>query len=41
MIRSKNFRFGFIKDVGEFVMLRGDVGKIKSFHKMCRAYLDI
>ena len=40
-MRSENFRFGFTKYVSKFVILREDVGKVRSLHKMYKAYLNI
>ena len=41
MIRSKNFSFSFAKNIGEFIILRRDIGKIKSFCKFCRVSLNV
>jgi len=33
IMRSKNFNFSFAENVSEFVILRRDIGKIRSFCK--------
>jgi len=40
-MRSKNFSFGFAKNVGEFVIFKEDIGKVRSFCKFCRVDLNI
>ena len=40
-MRSKNFSFSFAKNVGKFVILGRDIGKIRSFCKFCRLSLNI
>ena len=41
MIRSKNFSFSFAENVSEFMILRRDIGKIRSFCKFCRISLNV
>jgi len=41
MMRSKNFSFSFAENIGKFVILRRDIGKIRSFCKFCRISLNI
>ena len=41
MMRSKYFSFGFAEDVGKFMILKGDIGKIRRFCKFCRVSLNI
>ena len=40
-IRSKNFSFGFTKNISEFIILRRDIGKVRSLYKLCGVGLDI
>ena len=40
-IRSKNFSFSFAKNIGEFMILRRNIGKIRSFCKFCGVSLDV
>jgi len=41
IIRSKNFSFGFAENTGEFVIFGGDIGKIRSFCKLCGVDLNV
>ena len=41
MIRSENFSFSFAANVGEFVTLGRNIGKVRSFCKFCRISLNI
>jgi len=41
MMRSKNFSFSFAENVGKFVILRRDVGQVRSFYKFCRVSLNV
>ena len=41
MMRSKNFSFGFAKNIGKFVIFGGDIGKVRSFCKFCRVDLNV
>ena len=41
MMRSKSFSFGFAENIGKFVILRRNIGKIRSLCKFCRASLNI
>ena len=38
MIRSKNFSFGFTKDISKFIVLKKNIRKVKS--KLCNVYRD-
>jgi len=40
-VRSKDFSFGFAENVGEFIIHRRDIGKIRSFCKFCGVSLNI
>jgi len=40
-MRSKDFSFGFTENVGEFVILRRDIGKIRRLCKFCRVSLNV
>ena len=40
-MRSKNFSFSFAENIGEFIILRRDIGKIRSFYKFCRVSLNV
>jgi len=41
IMRSKDFSFGFTKNVSEFMILRRNVGKIRSLYKFCEVDLNI
>ena len=41
MMRSKDFSFGFAENVSEFVILRRDIGKVRSLCKTCRGSLNV
>ena len=41
MMRSKNFSFSFAKNIGKFVILRRDIGEIRSFCKFCGVSLNV
>jgi len=41
MMRSKNFSFSFAENIGEFVILRRDIGKVRSFCKFCGISLNV
>ena len=41
MIRSEGFSFGFAENISKFVILRRDIGKVRSLHKFCRVSLNI
>jgi len=40
-MRSKDFSFSFAENVGKFVILRRDIGKVRSFCKFCKISLDV
>ena len=40
-MRSEDFNLGFAENIGEFVILRGDIGKIRSLCKFCTVGLNI
>jgi len=41
MIRSKNFNLGFAKNIGKFIILREDIGNVRSLCKFCRVGLNV
>ena len=41
MMKSKNFSFSFAKNIGKFMILRRDIGEIRSFCKFCGVSLNI
>ena len=41
MRRRENFSFSFVENVGKFVILRGNVGQIRSFCKFCGVSLNV
>ena len=41
MMRSENFSFSFAENVGKFMILRRDIGEIRSFCKFCRVSLNV
>ena len=40
-MRSKDFSFGFAENIGKFMILGRDVGKVKSFYKFCEVSLNV
>jgi len=40
-IKSEYFSFGFAENIGEFVILRGDIEKIRGLCKFCRVSLNV
>ena len=41
MMRSKNFSFSFAENIGKFMILRRDIGEIRSFCKFCGVSLNV
>jgi len=41
MVRSKDFSFSFVENIGEFVILRRDVREVRNFYKFCRISLNV
>jgi len=41
MIRSENFSFSFTENIGKFMILRRDIGKVRNFYKFCRISLNV
>ena len=41
MMRSENFSFSFAENIGKFMILRRDIGEIRSFCKFCRVGLNV
>ena len=41
MMRSKNFSFSFAKNVSKLMILRRNVGQVRSFCKFCRVSLNV
>jgi len=40
MMRSKDFSFSFAENIGKFMILRRDIGKVRSFCKFCGVSLN-
>jgi len=40
-MRSKDFSFSFAENVGKFIILRRDIGKVRNFCKFCRISLTV
>ena len=40
-MRIKNFSFSFVENVGKFMILGRDIGKIRSFCKFCGISLNV
>ena len=40
-IRSENFSFSFAENVSKFMILRRDIGEIRSFCKFCGVSLNV
>jgi len=41
MMRSKDFSFIFAENVSKFMILRKDIGKVRSFCKFCGVSLNV
>ena len=41
IMRSEDFSFSFAENVSEFIILRRDIGKIRSFCKFCGISLNV
>ena len=41
MMRSEDFSFSFAENIGKFMILRRNIGKIRSFCKFCGISLNI
>ena len=41
MMRSENFSFSFAENVSKFMILRRDIGEIRSFCKFCGVGLNV
>ena len=37
----KSFSFSFAENVGKFMILKRDVGQIRSFYKFCKVSLNV
>ena len=40
-MRSENFSLSFAENISKFVILRRNVGQIRSFYKFCRVGINI
>jgi len=40
-MRSENFSFSFAENIGEFMILRKNIGKVRSFCKFCGVSLNV
>jgi len=40
-MRSKNFSFSFAENVSKFMILRRNIGKVRSFCKFCKISLNV
>jgi len=40
-MRSEDFSFSFAENIGKFMILRRDIGKVRSFYKFCGISLNI
>ena len=40
-MRSKNFSFSFAENIGKFMILGRDIGRIRSFCKFCKVSLNV
>jgi len=41
IIKSKDFSFSFAENIGKFVILGRDIGKVRSFCKFCGISLNV
>ena len=40
-MRKVNFSFSFVENIGKFMILGRDIGKVRSFCKFCRVSLNV
>jgi len=40
-MRRESFSFSFAENIGKFVILRRNIGKIRSFYKFCGVSLNV
>jgi len=40
-MRKESFSFSFAENVGKFMILRRDIGEIRSFYKFCGVSLNV
>ena len=40
-MKRENFSFSFAENISKFVILRRDIGEIRSFCKFCRVSLNV
>jgi len=40
-MRSKDFSFGFVKNISKFVILRKNIEKVRNFCKFCGISLNV
>jgi len=41
MMKSKNFNFGFAENISKFIIIRRDIGKVRSLCKFYRVGLNV
>jgi len=41
MMRNKDFSLSFAENIGKFMILRRDIGKVRSFCKFCGVSLNV
>ena len=41
MMRRESFSFSFVENIGKFMILRRDIGQIRSFCKFCGVSLNV
>jgi len=41
IMRRENFSFSFAENISKFVILRRDIGKVRSFCKFCGVSLNV
>jgi len=40
-MRSKEFSFGFAENISKFMILRGNIGKVRGLCKFCKVILNV
>ena len=41
MIKSKNFSFGFVENIGKFIIFRRNIRKVRSLYEFCGVGLNV
>ena len=41
IMRRESFSFSFVENISKFIILRRDIGQVRSFCKFCRVSLNV